>query len=138
LTSTAKLNQANNLLDKRGPTGPLFIAYIPLDIGMILTYNMNMNSDNILVEFTSFIEKSAVVMLQPPAAAAIAAPNPPAPAADENRSPSLVSPTISAQPTPRTAAMPQGNTAPAATAPKPITNTNKPMKQTNFNPASKK
>lgn len=101
-----------------------------------------MNSDNILVEFTSFIEKSAALMMlnqQPPAASAIAATPPPAPAPEGNRSPSLVSPTVPAQPLPRTAAMPPGNNnAPSTIAPKPVTNTNKPMKQTNFNPSSKK
>ena len=101
-----------------------------------------MNSDNILVEFTSFIEKSAALMTldqQPPAASTIAVTPPPAPAAEGNRSPSLVSPTVPAQPLPRTAAMPPGNNnSPSANSPKPVTNTSKPMKPTNFNPASKK
>jgi hypothetical protein len=129
------------MLDKRGPTGPLFIAYIPLDIGMILTYNMDMNGDNILAEFTSFIEKSAAAMMlnqQPPAATMLAATQPPSPASSETRSPALVSPTVPAQPTPRVAAIPTSNTAPSAITPKPATNTNKPIKQTNFNPTAKK
>ena len=104
-----------------------------------------MNSDNILVEFTSFIEKSAALMtlnLQPPAASTIAATPTPAPAAEGNRSPSLVSPTIPAQPLPRTAAMPpannNNNNSPSTNFSKPVTNTSKPMKPINFNPASKK
>lgn len=93
-----------------------------------------MSSDNILTEFTAFIQKSAAMMLnqQAPAAAAISAPPPPTTAAEGTQSQSLVAPAVTAQSPPRTAAMPMNNNAAPVATPKPVTNTSKPMKATKF------
>jgi len=105
-----------------------------------------MSSDNILVEFTNFLEKSAMVMMggpQPPAANEITADTgtPMAPAASSTAAPamptraaSLVSPTIAAQSMPRVAAMPASASATTSSAPKALTDTSKAMKTTNFSP----
>jgi hypothetical protein len=107
---------------------------MPLDIDKIINYNMFMRSDNILTEFTAFIQKSAAMMLnqQPPAAATISAPPPPTTAAEGTQSQSLVAPAVTSQSLPRTAAMPMSNNAAPVAAPKPATNTSKPMKATKF------
>jgi len=104
-----------------------------------------MSSDNILTEFALFIEKSAAVMMGmqqpppplPPAATAISATPTPAPSNVATQAQALVTPPVSAPAPPRTAAVPTGDSALPAAKPKPVTNTSKTMKHTNFNPSSK-
>jgi len=135
-----------------------------LDIVEFIIYNMNMSSDNILAEFTAFLEKSAVVVQapapsvmsgaqqtptaaaipkvqQPPAATTItAAPQMQAPttATNQNQTSSLVSPTVVSASPPRIGGLPQANNYAPTQTPKPSTNTSKPMKATSFNPSTKK
>ena len=94
-----------------------------------------MYSNIILKDFVQFTEKSAAAMMsQLPASSAIAA-TPMAASADEGtRSPALVSPTTMAQSMPRVAAMPTEHNSnhPEPKAPKPVTDTSKPLKTTKF------
>lgn len=73
---------------------------------------------------------------QPPAASAISATPTPAPSNVATQAASLATPAIPAQAPPRTAAMPDGNSIPPAAKPKPLTNTSKAVKPTNYKPSS--
>ena len=109
-----------------------------LDIATFIAYNVLMMDFNILNEFTAFLDKSAMMPMlpqQPPAAATITAPPLLTPATEGTRAQSLVSPATIAQSPPRVAAMPMDNNSAPVKPPKPVTDTSKPLKSTNFSPS---